>query len=76
MKVRWFKVGRGLFSATVEGLGGLRYNLIVERMPGRGWDWAMWCATRPQIGKRDGATRSAKAGMAAAERAATARLAL
>lgn len=54
---------------------GERYHLIVERVPGQrksqAWDWAAWSQDWIQASARHGYVTSAKAGMAAAENAAT-----
>lgn len=69
MICKWIKAGTGLFSSAVSGSDGARYHLIVERVPGRDWDWAIWPAGRSEPTARYGHAASAKAGMAAAENA-------
>jgi hypothetical protein len=68
---KWTKSGKGYFSATATGYRGELYHLQVERVPGlsrgRRWDWATWRADGSVT--RHGYAPSAKAGMAAAERA-------
>jgi hypothetical protein len=48
----------------------MKYNLSVERLPTRGWDWIVWRAWHSWT-RRHGYTTSAKRGMAAAESAVT-----
>ena len=72
---KWTKSGKGLFATTATGSQGELYHLIVERVPGhsrgRAWDWEIWCAEWSGTATRHGYASSAKAGMAAAERACT-----
>jgi hypothetical protein len=69
---KWTKSAKGFFEATATGYRGESYHLQVERVPGvgrdRAWDWATWPAGGSVT--RHGYAPSAKAGMAAAERAA------
>jgi hypothetical protein len=46
----------------------MKYNLSVERLPTRGWDWVVWRAGHCRT-SRHGYTTSAKRGMATAESA-------
>jgi hypothetical protein len=67
MLCKWEKIGTE-FTTTAYGLDGMKYNLRVERLPTRGWDWAVWRAGYART-SRHGCTTSAKRGMAAAESA-------
>jgi hypothetical protein len=75
MICKWTKGGKGLFSTTATAHDGEQYHLMVERAPGqskgRAWDWATWSRSWEPASARHGYAASAKAGMAAAESAAT-----
>ena len=68
MICKWIKSGTGLFTSMAAGSEGARYHLIVERVPGRDWDWVIWRAGLSPTA-RYGHAASAKACMAAAESA-------
>src|SRR5215472_14446076 len=75
---KWTKSGKGLFATTATGYAGELYHLLVERIPGqsrgRAWDWTIWRTEGSNSITRHGYAPSARAGMAAAERAAAAEL--
>jgi hypothetical protein len=72
MLCKWKKYGTS-YIATAYGPDGMKYNLNVERLPTRGWDWIVWRAGGHSTTSRYGCTTSAKRGMAAAESAVTGR---
>jgi len=72
---KWVRSGKGLFATTATGYRREVYHLTVERVPGlsrgRAWDWAVWCPASAGAITRSGFAASARAAMAAAERATT-----
>ena len=70
MICKWKKIGT-LYTTTAYGADGMNYNLSVEKLPTRGWDWVVWHAGGHSTTIRHGYTTSAKHGMAAAENAVT-----
>lgn len=70
MICKWKKIGAA-YTATAYDPDGMEYNLSVEKLPTRGWDWVVWRAGGHSMTSRYGYTTSAKRGMAAAEDAVT-----
>jgi hypothetical protein len=70
MRQLWRKVDESLYAAVIGGRGGLRYHLIVERLPGGdGWDWTVWRPGDPPEAARHGVAPSTVRAMRAAEAA-------
>lgn len=64
----WVADTPGLFTAALARPVGGRQYLVVERMPGGGWDWVAWRADRAAR-PLNGNSETAAAAMRAAERA-------
>jgi len=67
MLCKWTRSCKGLLSGNIVVWNGDCFHFVVERLPGRGWDWTVWHADRPQESVRHGNARSAKAGVEATE---------
>lgn len=51
----WASDCQGFYAAKRSRID-LRFHLVVERLPGRGWDWLVWSADRKECcryGKAD-----------------------
>lgn len=42
MKLIWEKSGECYFSAAHDSGGTIVWHLVVEPIPGEGWDWTIW----------------------------------
>jgi hypothetical protein len=70
MAVVWERSGEA-FYADVDAADGSRYHLIVERLPGGGWDWSAWRQNDGARGVHNGVAGTAQEAMRASEQAAT-----
>jgi hypothetical protein len=70
MAVVWERSGEA-FYADIDDADGTRYHLIVESLPGGGWDWAVWRQTDGTRETHSGTAGTVQDAMRAAEEAAT-----
>jgi hypothetical protein len=68
MAVVWERSGEA-FYADLDTADGTRYHLIVEMLPGGGWDWSVWRQNDGTRGVHTGFAVTAQEAMRAAERA-------
>ena len=57
------------FHADTDAADGTRYHLIVEKLPGGGWDWSGWRQNAGTRGTQSGTADTAQEAMRAAEQA-------
>jgi CheY-like chemotaxis protein len=70
----WRKSHDSLFASIESSVAGVRYHLVVERLPSRGaWDWAVWRSGDTAETALHGRASSSASAMAAAEAAAVER---
>jgi len=70
MLCKWSRSGKSAIAGNVVVRSGECFYFVVERLPSRGWDWAVWHADHPETSVRHGKVRTRKAGVAAAENTA------